>query len=197
MVWGTKARKSYAMNSDAAATREQVMGTCLRLELEASALYRRFQAEAPDAELSDLWETMARAELHHAHVIGQLASWRGFKVPAISWEALAAVVERIEAIRREGEAPDLGPDRMLSITAALEFSEMDDLFGAICQAGGIDPDAGRADHLAPLLNVVLARRSGDGVLRHLLAALIRLRRRGETVNALRPPGDVPAAAHEP
>jgi hypothetical protein len=86
---------------------------------------------------------------------------------------------------------------MLSITAALEFSEMDDLFGSICQAGGIDPDAGRADHLAPLLNVVLARKSGDGVLRHLLAAMIRLRRRAETAYALRPPGAVPVPAHEP
>ena len=173
------------------------MGTCLRLELEASALYRQFQAAAPDAELSDLWETMAREELHHAHLIDQLASRRGFTVPAISWEALAAVVERIDAIRGEGDAPDLGPDRMLSITAALEFSEMDDLFGAICQAGGVDPDVGRADHLAPLLNVVLARRSGDGVLRHLLAAMIRLRRRAETANAMLPPGAVPAPAYEP
>jgi hypothetical protein len=174
------------MNSAPAATPEQVMGTCLRLELEASALYRRFQAVAPDAELSDLWETMAQAELHHAHMIDQLASRRGFTVPAISREALAAIVERIDAIRREADAPDLGSDRMLSITAALEFSEMDDLFGAICQAGGVDPDAGRADHLAPLMNVVLARESEGGVLRHLLAAMIRLRRRAETANALRP-----------
>ena len=115
------------------------MGTCLRLELEASALYRQFQAAAPDAELSALWETMAREELHHAHLIDQLASRRGFTVPAISREALAAVVERIDAVRGEADAPDLGPDRMLSITAALEFSEMDDLFGAICQAGGSIP----------------------------------------------------------
>lgn len=183
MLRGTKARNSYAMNSGPSATPEQVMGTCLQLELEASALYRQFQAAAPDAELSALWETMARAELQHAHLIDQLASRRGFTVPAISQEALAAIVERIEAIRREADTPDLGADRMLSITAALEFSEMDDLFGAICRAGGIDPDAGRPDHLAPLLNVVLARRSGDGVLRHLLAAMIRLRRRSEAANA--------------
>lgn len=180
------------MNDGPAATPEQVLGTCLRLELEASALYRQFQAAAPDAQLSDLWETMARAELHHAHLIDQLASRRGFTVPAISWEALAAIVERIDAVRREADAPDLGADRMLSITAALEFSEMDDLFGAICQAGGIDPDAGRADHLAPLVDVVLARRGGDDVLRHLLAALIRLRRRADTASAVRPSGTVPA-----
>ena len=170
---------------------------CLLLTCLTTMVLKAVAQAAPDAELSDLWETMAREELHHARLIDQLASRRGFTVPVISREALAAVVERIDAIRREGDAPDLGPDRMLSITAALEFSEMDDLFGAICQAGGIDPDAGRADHLAPLLNVVLARRSGDGVLRHLLAAMIRLRRRAETANALRPPTDIPVAVHEP
>ncbi len=165
------------MDSGPVATPEQVLGTCLRLELEAAALYRRFQEAASDPELASVWETMSRAESHHAHVIDQLASRRRFVVPAVSYTLLTALVERVGAIRGEADDGDLTAERMLSITAALEFSEMDDLFAAICQSAGISPDAGRADHLAPLVEAVLARRDGDGVLRHLLAAMIRLRRR--------------------
>ncbi len=165
------------MNSGPTATPEQVLGTCLRLELEAAALYQRFQAAAPDPELAALWETMARAETHHAITIDQISSRHRVEVPAVSREILTAVVERADAIRKEADVGDLTADRMLSIAAALEFSEMDDLFTAICRSAGVSPDAGRADHLAPLVQVVLARKQGDGVLRHLLAAMIRLRRR--------------------
>jgi hypothetical protein len=179
------------MNSGPAATPEQVLGTCLRLELEAAALYRRFQEAAPDPQLASLWETMSRAETHHARLIDDLASHRRFVVPAVSATLLIALVERVEAVRQEADQGDLTVERMLSIAAALEFSEMDDLFTTICQSAGISPDAGRADHLAPLVEAVLARKEGGGVLRHLLAAMIRLRRRVES-NALEPQPAAPA-----
>jgi hypothetical protein len=124
-----------------------------------------------------MWETMAREEMHHAHLVDQLAMKRGFVVPAVSRDLLATLVQRVEAIRREADLAPLDEERMLSITAALEFSEMDDLFGAICRGGGVDPDRGRGDHLAPLVEAVMARGSEGGVLRHLLAAMIRLHRR--------------------
>jgi len=177
MFTAGETRNSCRMDSSPVATPEQVLGTCLRLELEAAALYRRFQEAAPDPELASLWETMSRAETHHAHLIDELASRRRLLVPAVSHTLLTALVGRVGAIRGEADDGDLTAARMLSITAALEFSEMDDLFAAICRSGGISPDAGRADHLAPLVEAVLARKEGDGVLRHLLAAMIRLRRR--------------------
>jgi hypothetical protein len=171
-------RNSFVMlNSEPSATPEQVMGTCLRLELEAAALYKRFQSEACDPDMLDLWETMARAETHHARVIADLANRRDFAVPSVPMTLLSTIVERTDAIRREAEASDLTVDRMLAIAAALEFSEMDDLFTTICRAAGVSPDAGRAAHIEPLVQMVLARQGGDTVLRHLLAALIRLGRR--------------------
>ena len=39
---GAETRNSCSMDSDPAATPEQVLGTCLRIELEAAALCRRF-----------------------------------------------------------------------------------------------------------------------------------------------------------
>lgn len=167
------------LNSEPAATPEQVMGTCLRLELEAAALYKRFEAAAGESQLVELWATMARAETHHAHVIAELASRRGVAVPAVPVSLLTAIVARTEAIRSEADAGELTADRMLAISAALEFSEMDDLFTAICRAAGAPADAGRPQHLQPLVTAVLARQAGDSVLRHLLAALIRLDRRSE------------------
>ncbi len=168
------------MNQGPSATPEEVLGTCLRLELEAAALYKRFQGAATEIALIELWETMSRAEIRHAHLIEQLASRRELMVPAVSRAALTALVERADAIRAQADAGPLTPDRMLSITTALEFSEMDDLLTAICQAGGISPDHGRVDHLGPLVQVVLAREDGDSVLSHLLAAMLRLRRRAGT-----------------
>jgi hypothetical protein len=109
--------------------------------------------------LIDLWEAMSRAEIRHAHLIEQLAGRREGVVPAVS--------------------------RAVLITTALEFSEMDDLFTAICQSAGVAPDDGRTDHLTPLVQAVLAREEGDRVLRHLLAAMLRLRRRaGSAPSAL-------------
>jgi hypothetical protein len=153
------------------------MGTCLRLELEAAALYRRFQGAASSPELAKMWETMSREEMHHAHLVDQLAMKRGFVVPAVARDLLAALVQRVEAVRHEADLGALDDERMLSITAALEFSEMDDLFGAICRGGGVDPDSGRGDHLAPLVEAVMTRACEGSVLRHLLAAMIRLHRR--------------------
>jgi hypothetical protein len=180
-------RNSCSVNSEPAATPEQVLGTCLRLELEAAALYARFQGAAADHEMAALWETMSRAETHHAYLIEQLANRRRFVVPAVSRTVLGALVQRVDAVRSEADVGELTADRMLSIAAALEFSEMDDLFTAICQSGGVNPDQGRADHLAPLVQAVLARKEGDGVLRHLLAAMIRLRRRAGSSVVASPP----------
>jgi hypothetical protein len=177
MVPAAKTRNCFAMHSGTAATPEQVMGTCLGLELEAAALYRRFQETTTDPDLAALWSGMSQEEMRHARMIDQLSQKRGFCAPALSAELLTDVVQRVEAIRATADVRDLGDERMLSIAAALEFSEMDDLFGTICRAAGVSPDAGRADHLAPLINAVLARKTGDSVLRHLLAAMIRLRRR--------------------
>ena len=177
MLAAAETRNSCGMDSGPVATPERVLGTCLRLELEAAALYRRFQQAASDPQLASLWETMSRAETHHAHLIDELASRRRFVVPTVSHSLLTALVERVAAIRAEADDGALTAERMLSITAALEFSEMDDLFAAICQSAGISPDAGRADHLGPLVEAVLARKEGGGVLRHLLAAMLRLRRR--------------------
>jgi hypothetical protein len=172
------ARNSYrVMTTGVSATPEQIMGTCRQLELEAAALYRRFQLASDDPELCCLWEMMYREETHHARMIEAFADRRGFTVPAISHDQLIALVERVEAIRREAEVPDLSEQRMLSIAAALEFSEMDDLFSAICRTAGAAPDGGRPDHLAPLIEAVLARSSEEGALRHILAATLRLRRR--------------------
>jgi hypothetical protein len=173
------------MKSGRAATPEQIMGTCRQLELEAAALYRHFQNAAVDPELCALWETMYREESRHAQLIEELASRRGFTVPAVSHEILMTLVERVESIRREADGADLSEERMLSIAAALEFSEMDDLFGAICASAGVNPDAGRPNHLAPLVEAVMARSTGEGgVLRHLLAALMRLRRRANPSESL-------------
>jgi len=173
------------MNSGPSATPEEVLGTCLRLELEAAALYKRFQGAATEPALIDLWEAMSRAEIRHARLIEQLAGRRECVVPAVSRAALTTVVERADAIRAEADVGPLNSDRMLSITTALEFSEMDELFTAICQSAGVAPDDGRTDHLTPLVQAVLAREEGDGVLRHLLAAMLRLRRRaGSAPSAL-------------
>jgi hypothetical protein len=173
----SETRNSCRMNGSSA-TAEHVLATCLRLELEAAALYRRFQAAASTPELADLWKTMSREEAHHADLIDQLAIQRAFVVPTVSWTQLTALGERVDVIRQEADVDDdLSDDRMLAITAALEFSEMDDLFIAICKSAGLSPDAGRADHLTLLVQAVLTRKEGNGTLRHLLAAMIRLRRR--------------------
>jgi hypothetical protein len=165
------------MNSGPSATPEEVLGTCLRLEIEAAALYKRFEAAATAPGLLDLWRTMARAEIGHARLIERLASRRDLIVPAVSRAALVALVQRADTIRAQADLGRLDPDRMLSIAAALEFCEMDDLFTAICQSAGVSPDEGRVEHLAPLVDAVLARRGGDRVLGDLLASLLRLRRR--------------------
>jgi hypothetical protein len=177
---GRKRDPAGEMNSGPLATPEEVLRTCLRLELEAAALYRQFQAAATEIALIDLWETMSRAELRHAHLIEQLASRRDLTVPAVSRDALTALVKRTDALRAQADVGPLTDDRMLSITTALEFSEMDDLLTAICQSAGVSPDDGRADHLGPLVQAVVARQEGDGVLGHLLAAMLRLRRRAGT-----------------
>jgi hypothetical protein len=175
------------MKNGLPATPEQVMGTCLRLELEASALYRRFEAATLDPALKALWSTMSKEETRHAQFIDRLAANRQLVVPALSHDLLTAMVERVEAIRHEADTGELDDERMLSVAAALEFSEMDDLFGAICRTAGVDPEAGRGDHLAPLVEAVMARKTSGGVLRHLLAAMIRLQRRA-------PADAAPAAA---
>jgi hypothetical protein len=172
------------MNSGRTATPEQIMGTCRQLELEAAALYRRFQNAAVDPGLCALWEAMSRDESRHAQLIEELASRPNFKVPTVSHQVLMGLVDRVEAIRREADVSDLNEQRMLSIAAALEFSEMDDLFGAICASAGVNPDAGRPNHLGPLVEAVMSRSTGDGVLRHLLAAMMRLRRRANSADAL-------------
>jgi hypothetical protein len=178
------------MSSGPTATPEQVMGRCVRLELEASALYRRFQDATKAPELASLWARMSAEEAYHAQLIDQLAMRRHFAAPAIARDLLAAVVARVEAVRREADVRPLDDERMLSIAAALEFSEMDDLFATICQAAGVDPDRGRADHLTPLIEAVTARQGEGGVLRHLLAAMIRLHRRAP--NAEMPPAARPS-----
>jgi hypothetical protein len=175
------------LTHEPSATPEQVMGTSLRLEIEAAALYQRFQSATTDPELVELWQTMARAETHHARLIADLASVREFPVPVVPIRVLTAIVDRAEAIRREADEGPLTTERMLSITAALEFSEMDDLFTAICRSAGVSPDGGRADHLEPLIQAVLVRQSGDTILRHLLAALIRLERRADVTATPAPP----------
>ena len=172
------------LNAEPLATPEQLLGTCLQLEIEAAALYKRFHAAATDPELAMLWDTMARAEAHHAHLISELATRRGLVVPVVPVSLLTAIVERTEAIRGEADNGELTADRTLAIAAALEFSEMDDLFTALCRAAGLSADAGRADHLDPLVRVVLARPSGDAILRHLLAAVIRLDRRANPIERL-------------
>jgi hypothetical protein len=189
---GRKRDPQGEMNSGPSATPEEVLGTCLRLELEAAALYKRFQGAATEIALIELWETMSRAEVRHAHLIEQLSGRRDLTVPAVSRGALTALVERTDAIRAQADVGPLTADRMLSITAALEFSEMDDLLTAICQSAGVSPDDGRADHLGPLVQAVLAREEGDGVLRHLLAAMLRLRRRAGTGSSALD-ADTPAA----
>jgi hypothetical protein len=156
------------MNTGVSATPKEVLGTCHRLELEAAALYKRFQGAATEPALIDLWETLSRAETLHARLIEELP---------VSRAALGALVERADAIRAQADVGTLSPDRMLSITTALEFSEMDDLFTAICRSAGLSPDEGRVDHLSPLIQAVLTREEGDRVLRHLLAAMLRLHRR--------------------
>jgi len=168
------------MTTGVSATPEQIMGTCRQLELEAAALYRRFQLASDDPELCCLWEMMYREESHHARMIEAVADRRGFTVPAISHDQLIALVERVEVIRGEADVPGLSEQRMLSIAAALEFSEMDDLFSAICRAAGVAPEGGRPDHLAPLIEAVLARSPEEGALRHILAATLRLRRRAQS-----------------
>lgn len=172
------------LNAEPLATPEQLLGTCLRLEIEAAALYKRFHSAATDPELAILWDTMSRAEAQHAHLISELATRRGLVVPVVPVSLLTAIVEHTEAIRGEADIGELTAERTLAIAAALEFSEMDDLFTALCRAAGISADAGRAEHLDPLVRVVLARPSGDAILRHLLAALIRLGRRANPVERL-------------
>jgi hypothetical protein len=169
------------MNTGVSATPKEVLGTCHRLELEAAALYKRFQGAATEPALIDLWETMSRAETLHARLIEELAVRRDVTVPPVSRAALGALVERADAIRAQADVGTLSPDRMLSITTALEFSEMDDLFTAICRSAGLSPDEGRVDHLSPLIQAVLTREEGDRVLRHLLAAMLRLHRRAGPV----------------
>jgi hypothetical protein len=56
---------------------------------------------------------------------------------------------------------------------------MDDLLGTVCRAAGIDPDSGRAEHIAPLVAAAERNAAGQPALRHLLAALIRLDRRSQ------------------
>jgi hypothetical protein len=165
------------VDSGKKATPEQVMGTCLRLELEAAALYRRFEEAAGSPDLRGLWATMASDEMRHAAMIDRLAMRRDFAPPAISRDVLTAVADRVEAVRREADRGVLDDDKMLSIAAALEFSEMDDLFAVICQTAGVEPDRGRGDHLGPLVDAVTSRPSSGNVLQHLLAAMIRLHRR--------------------
>ena len=167
------------IESDQHATPEQVMGTCLRLELEAAALYRRFEEAAGSAELKRLWAAMAAEEAHHAALVHRLAMRRNFSPPAIGRDVLAAVAERVAEIRRQADVGVLDDDRMLSITAAVEFSEMDDLFSIICRSAGMEPDRERGDHLAPLVEAVTSRPSGGQVLQHLLAAMIRFYRRAQ------------------
>lgn len=78
---------------------------------------------------------------------------------------------------------------MLSITTALEFSEMDDLFTAICQSAGVSLDVGWIDHLSPPVEAVIARHGRDHLLHDLMAAMLRLCRPvGATPSAL-DPGD--------
>jgi len=172
------ARNACGMvNRGQKASPEQVMGTCLRLELEAAALYRRFKEAASSPELQAVWANMAADEMRHATLIDGLAMRRDFAPPEITRDVLAAVAERVEGVRREADHGLLDDDRMLSIAAALEFSEMDDLFAVICQTAGVEPDRGRGDHLAPLVHAVTSRESSGNVLPHLLAAMIRLHRR--------------------
>jgi len=163
---------------------DELLGTCLRLELEAADLYRRFQGAATEPALVELWETMARGESEHAHFIERLVHRRQFVVPAVSRATLTALVERVDAIRSQADVGALSADRMLSISAALEFSEMDDLFTVLCQSSGLLPDEGRLDHLGPLIHAVSEREDGDHVLRHLLAAMLRQRRRAGSVPSL-------------
>jgi hypothetical protein len=165
-------------NGSELATPEEVLKTCFDLEKEAAVLYRRFQAAAPDPELRALWATMAHEEEFHAGLIEELSNQARtrYVAPAVPRDVLRAIVERVAGIRREADLFDLNADRMLSITAALEFSEMDDLFDAVCRASRVPVDVGRASHLRPLVEAALQRRSVDGILRHLLAAMIRLRR---------------------
>src|SRR5579863_998484 len=119
-----KSRNSHSvMRTGTSATPEQIMGTCRQLELEAAALYRRFQLATDDPELCGIWEMMYREESRHAQLIEGFADRRGFTVPPVSRDQLIALVDRVEAIRREADLPDLSEERMLSIAAALEFSE--------------------------------------------------------------------------
>jgi len=178
MVGRAGMRKSYVMSDQqAAATPEEVMGTCLQMELEAAALYRRFRAATRDGGLHALWDGMSRDETEHARRVDQLAGRAGLIVPVISRAGLADLVRRVEAIRRQADVGVLTDQRMLAITAALEFSEMDDLFDAVCRQGGAPLDGARAGHLAPLVEAVAGRESNGDVLRYLLAAMVRLRRR--------------------
>jgi hypothetical protein len=171
-------------NPETAATPQEVLGTCLQMELEAAALYRRFRAATADRRLYDLWDGMARDETDHARRVDQLAGRAGLTVPVISRPALTALALRVDAIRRRADVGDLTDQRRLAITAALELSEMDDLFDAVCRQGGASLDAGRATHLAPLIDAVAARQSEGDELRYLLAAMVRLRRRADAPAAL-------------
>jgi hypothetical protein len=171
-------------NEEPAATPQEVMGTCLRLELEAAALYRRFGTATADARLAALWDGMSVEETEHARKIYELACRHDLATPVIARARLANVVRRVEAVRRQADVGQLTDRRMLAITAALEFSEMDDLFDAVCHQAGVSLDAGRAGHLAPLVDAVARCESDGDVLRHLLAAMVRLRRRAGARAAL-------------
>lgn len=157
------------------ATPEQVLGTCLRLELDAAELYRRFQVATRNPGLARIWSEMRATERLHARTVGALAERRDLAVPAISRDLLESLVSRVDAISREADEPGLDDRRMVTLAAVLEFSEMDDLFAAVCRAGGIDPEPNRAEHFETLASALdVPGLNLDGAVRQLIRALIRV-----------------------
>jgi hypothetical protein len=167
-----------------AAPRGEVLEACKRMELEAATIYQRFAARAGTPALRELWREMGEAELSHARAVDSLARRPDLRLPRIGRPELRRIEARFQTMADESESPSLDDAAMVALAAALEFSEMDDLFGTVCQAGGIDPDGGRADHICDLVQAATELGQLGTALRHMLASLIRLDRRNRSFVAL-------------
>lgn len=164
--------------SEANATRGQILETSLGLEKGAASLYRSFARRTARPRLCALWERMAAEEDRHAAVVASLAERENLALPVVPAGELSRVESHVAELFRAAEPPDLDDVGMVSIAAAIEMSEMDEIFGALCRAAGVDPDRGRAAHISDLTEAAIALGDTGTAMRHLLAAFIRLERHG-------------------
>ena len=165
------------MGREQQATAAEILGVCRRLELGASEVYERFAGRTEDPGLAAAFRKMSEQEAQHAAAVGRLLDRGDIEIPVLSRAELDALVGRVDAVRRDANVPGLDVPAMLVVATALELSEMDELFGMACRAGGIDPDVGRADHLSGLVEAAARLGATAGAVRHILASIARFDRR--------------------